>query len=33
MIELDYEMSYVETIEGPIGSTEGSPGAIGSAGR
>ncbi len=25
MIELEYEMKYVETIEGPIGSIEGSP--------
>jgi Protein of unknown function (DUF3237) len=25
VIELDYEMTYVETIEGPIGATTGSP--------
>jgi Protein of unknown function (DUF3237) len=25
MIELEYEMTYAETIEGPIGSTGGSP--------
>ncbi len=25
MIELDYEMTYAETIEGPLGPTTGSP--------